>query len=88
MALTSTAVSSGQSSPAFDFKVSRLREQRWEIVPLSPRARIWSKINFDELLAPDGVLYTNLPGVCSFMTEARSQGLVSEYNGPIGTATL
>ena len=71
-----------------DFKVGRVRERSWEIIPISKRGRSWSKANFRERIAPDGNIYTDLPGVNSFLVQARGNGFATEYNGPIASAIL
>lgn len=77
---------SGNQIVMHDFKIRRMSDENWEIVPLSARACSWAKANLNDDFSCDGAVHTDLPGVNSFLTRARDQAFATEYCGPLGTA--
>ena len=75
---------SGCNVEDLDFRLSRIKDRDWEIVPLSKQGLLWSKANFEPNFqsADEPVIRTNLAGANAFLRRTRALGYRSEYIGP------
>lgn len=74
----------GRPDQRIDFKVSRVQERDWEIVPLSKQGLTWAKANFavQALAAGEPAIHTSLMGANDFLRKARAHGYRTQYAGP------